>query len=224
MKSNLSRDKSNRIIYSAMRWSAIPKIAFLKSKTMYSPFLGKAISGAVLCFPLLWPQSSFSLRFSGPCLLIPGQMLAATVCISGLLATAPTGNMTLLHPALGMLVLLHLAIPALGCPGKLCSCLFNVYFCWVDTSGWFLAYKALPKQSFLVLFRRFLFFYFEQFPEQHLFTSGQFRLIKNLHNCEISSVSYQNIFINKKCFCLDMPMCTILKSISTLHVRWIPFL
>lgn len=118
MKSNLSRDKSNRIIYSAMRWSAIPKIAFLKSKTMYSPFLGKAISGTVLCFPLLWPQSSFSLRFSGPCLLIPGQMLAATVCISGLLATAPTGSMTLLHPALGMLVLLHLAIPALGCRGK----------------------------------------------------------------------------------------------------------
>lgn len=123
MKSNLSRGKGNRIIYSAMRWFAIPKIAFLKSKTMYSPLLGKPICGAALCFPLLWPQSSLSLWFSGPCRISytahpgpdPGSIW---LCSSGHLATAPTGSLTPLHPVLSVLVWLHLAFPALGCPGQ----------------------------------------------------------------------------------------------------------
>lgn len=142
MKSNLSRGKGNRIVYSAMRWFAIPKIAFLKSKTRYN-LLGKAISGAALCFPLLWPQPSLSLWISCPCGVSyprpdPG---SSWLCSSSSLATSPTGSLTLLHPAHGVLVLLHLAVPALGCPG---------WALWLPLHSVFLLSEQNPVHSSLL--------------------------------------------------------------------------
>lgn len=54
-----------------MRRFTIPKIAFLKSRSVYSPLLGKAVSGAGLCSPVLRPLPSVSLIFRFLLCLLP---------------------------------------------------------------------------------------------------------------------------------------------------------
>lgn len=152
MKSNLSRGKGKGIIYSAMRWFAIPKIAFLKPKTMYSPLRGEAISGAALCFPPPWPQPSQFVVFRSLRRLLPHlpqarswQQLAPQ---SKSLGRCPHGQP-------GCFVLCRPTSPALllAARGKLCSCLFSECFCSLSKNpcvfpGW----QGTPEAVFLGLF------------------------------------------------------------------------
>lgn len=152
MKSNLSRGKGKRIIYSAMRWFAIPKIAFLKPKTMYSPLLGEAICGAALCFQLLWPQpSQFVIFRSLPCLLPhlrqarSWQQLAPQFKSRGRCPHGQPGCFVLCRSTSPSLLLAAL--------GKLCSCLFSEYFCSLSKNLYvFPGWQGAPEAVFLGLF------------------------------------------------------------------------
>lgn len=123
-----------------MRWFAIPKIAFLKYETTYSPLVGKAILvGAGLCFPLLWPHSllpvhTCQISIMSPTLLCQIWIPAAAGCVVQTTWPLVPQTVPVLH---------HLcnkeALPDIQTGGSQCGAPFcwQKYLCWNTTCKYF---------------------------------------------------------------------------------------
>lgn len=100
-----------------MQWGDLPSLKLLS----WNLKLHIVLSLARLLVGLLFASHCFGRNLLSVCdFQVPARSPQARCwqLLSAFQVSASTGSLTLLYPALGMLVVLHLAVPALGCPGE----------------------------------------------------------------------------------------------------------